>query len=100
MRISIALIAAILLLTAVPHAASASDQEQARELMRGGAIVPLERITAQVRQRNIGEILEVELESRNGVYHYEVEVVDATGAVRKLLYDAATGWPLGVAKDD
>jgi len=70
------------------------DQERARELSRAGAIVPLERITEQVRARGIQTILEVELESDKRGHYYEVEGLDAAGEVRKLLYDATTGEPI------
>ena len=90
-----------MLLLAVPVGpAPASEQDRARELSRAGAIVPLEHITAQVRKQYSGNILEVELESDDGVYRYEVEVVDEAGVVRKLLYDATTGTSLGEADDD
>lgn len=75
----------------VNAAASDRDQERARTLSSSGAIVPLEQITAQVRTRNIKQILEVELESDEDEHHYEVEVIDAAGVVRKLRYDAVTG---------
>lgn len=69
----------------------ASDLDQVRELSRSGAIVPLERITAQVRARDIAHILEVELESEDDRYYYEVEALDDAGVVHKLKYDAGTG---------
>lgn len=91
--------AAALMLSALPYAALASDQDRARELSNAGTIVPLEQITAQVRKRHIEHILEVELETRDGVHYYEVEVLDDSGKVRKLRYDAATGEPLGEVDD-
>lgn len=100
MRTSISIAAAILMSSTLPHAAAASDHDQARALSRSGAIVPLEQVTAQARRRNVQEILEVELEAEDGGYVYEVEVVDGAGTVRKLLYDAVTGEPLGKATDD
>lgn len=79
----------------------AGDQDEARKLSNAGTIVPLERITAQVRGRpEVKDILEVELESEKQSYYYEVEVVDDTGSVRKLRYDAITGALLGEAPDD
>lgn len=92
--------AAVLMLSALPYATLASDQDRARELSNAGSIVPLERITAQVRKRNIEHILEVELESTDGMHYYEVEVLDEGGKVRKLRYDAVTGEPVGEVDDD
>jgi uncharacterized membrane protein YkoI len=87
--------AALLGLAIVAAAAFADDdQDRARELTRSGNIVPLERITEQVRGRGIDVILEVELESDKRGHYYEVEGVDAAGVVRKLRYDAITGEPI------
>lgn len=68
-----------------------TDLDQVRELSRSGAIVPLERITAQVRARDIAHILEVELESEDDRLYYEVEALDDAGVVHKLKYDATNG---------
>ena len=100
MQTSTFIAAAILMLSALPHAAMASEQDRARELSNAGAIVPLEQITAQVRKRHIEHILEVELESDAKGHYYEVEVVDDAGEVRKLRYDAVTGKPIGEVDGD
>ena len=100
MQTSTFITAAILMLSVLPHAALASDQDHARALSNAGTIVPLERITAQVRKRHIEHILEVELESDDQRHYYEVEVVDDAGNVRKLRYDATTGEPIGEVDDD
>ncbi|HEY9198980.1 MAG TPA: PepSY domain-containing protein [Gammaproteobacteria bacterium] len=95
------LIAAVLLMQSMfPFAAQASEQDRARALSNAGTIVPLERITEQVRKRHIEHILEVELETEDGAHYYEVEGVDDAGVVRKLKYDAATGELLDEAVDD
>lgn len=93
------IVAVVLMLSAMPYSALASEQDRARDLSNAGTIVPLERITAQVRKRHIEHILEVELESKDGEHYYEVEVLDDRGKVRKLRYDAATGEPLGEVDD-
>ena len=100
MRASTLITVVALMLSALPHAALASEQDRARELSNAGTIVPLERITAQARKRHIEHILEVELESRDGAHYYEVEGVDDTGDVRKLRFDATTGEPIGEVDDD
>lgn len=83
----------VLMLSSVSMAAVASgnDQDRARELRSAGTIVPLEQIIAQVRARQIEHILEVELESDDAGYYYEIEALDSQGRVRKLEFDATTG---------
>jgi len=91
MRTLMLIAAALLILGELPAVSRASDYDDARKLSKAGTIVPLERITEQVRARHTGTILEVELESKDQKYYYEVEVVDNAGVVRKLRYDAVTG---------
>ena len=100
MRTSATITAAALVLSMLAGYAIASDQDRARELARSGTIVPLERITEQVRMRNIEHILEVELESDEQGHFYEVEVIDNAGVVHKLRYDAVTGELISEAVDE
>lgn len=92
----------LLVLAVLSGSASASDHDDARALSKAGAIVPLEKIIAQVRSSrpDIKDLLEVELEADAQGYYYEVEVVDDAGVVRKLRYDAATGEFIDEAVDD
>ncbi|MEO5331022.1 MAG: PepSY domain-containing protein [Magnetococcus sp. YQC-5] len=67
------------------------DHEQARQWVRSGRILSLERILAGHHRVLEGRILEVELETKEGTLVYEVEVVDGQGRVMELLFDAKTG---------
>lgn len=100
MQASTFIAAAILMLSALPSAAFAGDHDDARNLRNAGTIVPLEQITARVREQHPGRILEVELEADDQRYYYEVEVVDEAGIVRKLKYDATTGTLIDESVDD
>lgn len=100
MQPTVLITAVLLVLSMFPFAAQASEQDRARALSSAGTIVPLERITAQVRKRHIEHILEVELESEDGAHYYEVEGVDDAGVVRKLRYDATTGELIDEAVND
>ena len=91
---------AVLMLATPPVVAAGSDQDRARALSNAGTIVPLERITAQMRARRIEHILEVELESNDKGHYYEVEGLDDQGIVRKLKYDATTGELISEEQDD
>ena len=67
------------------------DQEAAERLTQQGDILPLEQILEQARQHRDGRILETELEREYGRYLYEIELLDETGRVYELKFDAATG---------
>lgn len=72
------------------------DHEAARRLRESGQIVPLESILERVRvQHPQGTLLEVELERERGTWVYEVELLDAAGSVREMLFDARTGEFIG-----
>jgi uncharacterized membrane protein YkoI len=72
------------------------DQEQARELVRSGEIIPLEQLLQQVQSKQPDKLrlLEAELERKHGRLLYELEFVDQQGRVRKLLFDAKTAEPV------
>lgn len=70
---------------------SDEDHQQARHLKELGEILPLEDIIKAVRLRQPGRVIEVELESKEGRYVYEVEVLNMQGEVWELYFDAATG---------
>lgn len=72
------------------------DHETAREAVRRGAILPLDRILERVRRDFRGEMLAVELEREHhrGLEEtlvYEVKLLAPDGAVTELYYDARTG---------
>lgn len=83
---------------AVPRADDGpeDDHERAREAVRRGEILPLDRLLGRVRRDFRGELLGVELESeRHAAFDaplvYEVRLLAEDGTVRELYYDARTG---------
>lgn len=77
-----------------------SEHEAVRELMRQGDILPLEQILEQARRQHPGRVLETELERERGGYIYEVEMLDDSGEVWELEFDAATGELLKQEQED
>ncbi|GAB0056813.1 hypothetical protein SIID45300_01125 [Candidatus Magnetaquicoccaceae bacterium FCR-1] len=67
------------------------DHDRARELVRAGEILPLERILEHDPRARGRRILEVELENKHGRWIYEIEVKDEGGRVMELEFDARTG---------
>jgi len=68
-----------------------SDHNKARKLKEAGEILPLEVIIANARKQHPGHILEIELEFEDGRYVYELELLDDSGIIWELNYDAQSG---------
>jgi uncharacterized membrane protein YkoI len=65
--------------------------KEARRLTESGAILPLEDIMQSIQEEQPGRILEVEFERDDGRYLYEIEILDAKGAVWEFKLDAKSG---------
>jgi uncharacterized membrane protein YkoI len=77
---------------AVSVARDRDDHERARHAVESGQILPLKAILARVEREVPGEVLEVELEQQDdGVWLYELKVLQSGGALTKLKLDARTG---------
>lgn len=75
------------------------DQPTARALSASGQILPLEKIHATAKTIKAGKILETELESKKGVYVYEVELLDSQGIVWEIKLNAKTGALIKLEED-
>ena len=68
------------------------DHERARRLHESGVIVPLEKVVEKVRATYPdSKVLEAELKDKKQGLTYEIEIVDQTGVVRELYFNARTG---------
>jgi uncharacterized membrane protein YkoI len=72
----------------------------AKRLLSEGRIRPLEDIVEAARAKVPGQMLEVELEIEDGVYVYDVKVLQPNGRVVEVEADAKTGAVLKVEDDD
>lgn len=88
----------ILLLNPIPVQADIS-QTTARKLSASGQILPLETIHTKAKSIKAGKILETELESKKGIYIYEVELLDNQGTVWEIKLDAKTGALIKLEQD-
>ena len=88
--ILIALIAAV---AGVPRGALGddSDHDLARRLLEQGRILPLAEIVDKVRSEIPGEMLEVEFETDDGAYTYELKILGPDGRVQEIEVEAASG---------
>ena len=89
-----------ILLAGVLPASADEDHELARKLRDAGTILALEDIVRQARAAKPGELLESELEQKQGRYIYEIEILDKAGQVWELKLDATTGRLISMERDD
>lgn len=74
--------------------ASASDKgdhERARQAVQSGQVMPLAKVLARIEREHPGQVLEVELESHNRQWQYEIKILQPDGRLSKLKIDARTG---------
>ena len=71
--------------------AESHDQDAARQAVESGEIRPLADILATVRGRLPGEVVGVEIESKNGRWLYEFRVLDGKGRLFEVSVDARSG---------
>jgi uncharacterized membrane protein YkoI len=65
--------------------------DEARRLRQAGTILPVETILERLLLEQPGRLLDLELERDDGRYVYELEMLDSSGTVWELLFDARTG---------
>jgi len=83
-----------------PARADDEDHERAREAVRRGELLSLERILALHPLRAGERLIEVELEREGRRWEYELELLGEDGRVRELEIDGASGELLDAAEDD
>jgi uncharacterized membrane protein YkoI len=89
MKISAAIMATLFIVCPV-WADDDFDQDEAAVLRQQGVIQPLENILRKANQLHSGRVMEVELKKQKAVYVYEIEIVDATGHVWEMQFNAQT----------
>jgi uncharacterized membrane protein YkoI len=67
------------------------DVAEVARLSKAGEILSLEKILERAHAEQPGQVLETELERKQGRYVYEIEILDDKGQVRELKLDAKTG---------
>jgi uncharacterized membrane protein YkoI len=93
-------IACLAVMWTIFPAMASDDHEEARRLQQAGDILPLETIIEKAQAIHPGRILEVELESENSHYYYEIELLDDNGRVWEMKLDSQTGKPINQEEDD
>lgn len=73
---------------------------EARELREAGTIMSLSDIIDIAYGYKSGEVIDSELERDDGLYIYEIEILDDTGRVWELEFDASNGEIIELELDD
>ena len=76
-----------------------SDQDEARDAVRKGRIMPLTAILEIVTKREPGTVMEVELETKDGKVTYRIEILNDKGRRREIRLDARSGEVLWAGDD-
>jgi uncharacterized membrane protein YkoI len=87
----LSLLPALLALPLGAMARSEADQDRARAALQAGEIQPLTFILTRLAQTQPGQVLELELERKNGRWLYEIKLLRPGGSLLKLEVDARTG---------
>lgn len=82
-------------LSAGAMARDRGDHERAREAVVAGQILPLRTVLERLEREHSGRVLEIELESEDRRWIYEVKLLQPGGQLLKLEVDAGTGEVLG-----
>jgi uncharacterized membrane protein YkoI len=67
------------------------SRDKLEEARRHGAIMPIELILKTLKEKLKGEVLEIELDDRDGRLYYEIYYLDSGGRRIEVEVDAATG---------
>ncbi len=68
-----------------------NDQDDARAALRQGKVMPLSAILDIVFKREKGTVLELELETENGILTYEIELLSESGRKVQMWVNARSG---------
>ena len=86
--LALSLLSMLGLFSAPTQADSRQDHEVARRALAAGEILPLRTVLERLESTHPGEVLEVELEQKNGRWIYEVKLLSRNSGINKLIIDA------------
>lgn len=72
------------------------DHERARKAVEAGEVLPLRELLARVEADHPGQIMELELERDDGMWLYEIKILQTGGVLIKLEVDARDGRVLAI----
>ncbi|PQJ24475.1 hypothetical protein BSZ31_05335 [Limnobacter sp. SAORIC-690] len=94
------LVALLCFASVLPPFAYADDDKRIRQLQLSGEILSLEQIFDRARKVKPGRVVDVDLDKDDGRYIYEIELLESSGKVWEMEFDARTGELLQLEQDD
>ncbi len=76
------------------------DQETARKALENKEILPLSTVLAGIEEKFTGDVVEIELERKRGIWVYEIEIISTDGRVRDIDVDGRTGEVITIEFDE
>lgn len=76
--------------------ADSGDHERARRAVQAGEVLPLREVLARVEVDHPGQVMELELEREDGMWLYEIKILQPGGFLIELEVDARDGRVLAV----
>lgn len=67
------------------------DHDRARQALEAGEVLPLRTILERVDRDHPGQVMEVDLERKDGRWIYEIKLLRTGGSLVKLKLDARDG---------
>jgi uncharacterized membrane protein YkoI len=98
-RLTLPLFGMLMIFNSLHIFAEDIDQATVRKLRSSGQILPLEKIHTKAKTIKTGKILETDLETKNGQYIYEIEMLDDKGIVWEIKLNAKTGQLIKLEED-
>ncbi|MDH4395079.1 MAG: PepSY domain-containing protein [Limnobacter sp.] len=98
-----AFVLTVLLSVLAPLDAQASGDVSASEVRRleaTGKILPLQTILSKARETKAGRVIDIELESKSGLWIYELELIEDSGRVWEMKINASSGALIKLKEDD
>jgi uncharacterized membrane protein YkoI len=89
------LLALCTLLAGGAQARDRGDHERARDAVVAGQILPLRTVLDRLEREQAGQVLEIELESDDNRWIYEVKLLQPGGRLLRLEIDAGSGEVIG-----
>ena len=82
------------------YASDRDDHDRARQAVQAGQVLPLPAVLERLQREVPGQVLEVELEQKRGMWIYELKLLTPDGQITKVVLDAQSAQVLRMQPRD